>query len=237
MSLACVWGGGAAGEQEGSFLVDTGMHSFEGSVELMRLADVLLHPSKTEGFGMPLLEAQSLGTPIVTTVCMHAWHAWMEQSPAYLHAARTSTEPFTNSLSLASPFLLPTLERRREGRVPAVSSCPCFAISPPAGLRSDARQHKVWRRRAAASADLLYPRPRRHASPRRSHAGTSPGHVETPPTRRTTALGPCHRCGCAVSLSRAPPPTLSWLFGSLVILGAHRPEYWQAHGRQPLRGR
>lgn len=35
--------------------------------DLMRIADVLLHPSRAEGFGMPILEAQSVGTPVVTT--------------------------------------------------------------------------------------------------------------------------------------------------------------------------
>jgi len=33
----------------------------------MKMADVLLQPSKTEGFGMPVLEAQLLGVPVITT--------------------------------------------------------------------------------------------------------------------------------------------------------------------------
>jgi len=36
-------------------------------LRLVRMADVLLQPSKTEGFGMPVLEAQLLGTPAITT--------------------------------------------------------------------------------------------------------------------------------------------------------------------------
>ena len=36
-------------------------------LEMMSVADVLLQPSKTEGFGMPVLEAQLLGVPVITT--------------------------------------------------------------------------------------------------------------------------------------------------------------------------
>ena len=43
------------------------MHTYAGSLELIEMADVLLQPSKAEGFGMPVLEAQLLGTPVVTT--------------------------------------------------------------------------------------------------------------------------------------------------------------------------
>ena len=35
--------------------------------ELYQLADVLLQPSKTEGFALPVLEAQLVGTPVVST--------------------------------------------------------------------------------------------------------------------------------------------------------------------------
>ena len=51
----------------GSYVLDTKIHSYDASLELTCLADVLLHPSKAEGFGMPLLEAQALGVPVITT--------------------------------------------------------------------------------------------------------------------------------------------------------------------------
>ena len=47
------------------------LRSYDDSLRLMAVADVLLQPSKVEGFGMPVLEAQLLGTPVVTT----AWGA------------------------------------------------------------------------------------------------------------------------------------------------------------------
>ena len=52
---------------EGSYLLDSSLHQYEDSLELTCLADVLLHPSKAEGFGMPVLEAQALGVPVITT--------------------------------------------------------------------------------------------------------------------------------------------------------------------------
>ena len=39
----------------------------ESRFPLRLTIQVLLQPSKTEGFGMPVLEAQLLGTPVVTT--------------------------------------------------------------------------------------------------------------------------------------------------------------------------
>ena len=48
-------------------MLDTRELKYEESLELTRMADVLLQPSKTEGFGMPVLEAQLLGTPVITT--------------------------------------------------------------------------------------------------------------------------------------------------------------------------
>jgi len=50
-----------------SYIVDTKMRSYEDSLRLMAMADVLLHPSKAEGFGMPVLESQLVGTPVITT--------------------------------------------------------------------------------------------------------------------------------------------------------------------------
>ena len=37
------------------------------SLEVVALADVLLHPSRSEGFGMLVLEAQHVGVPVITT--------------------------------------------------------------------------------------------------------------------------------------------------------------------------
>ena len=57
--------------------VDTMIRSYDDSLRLMAMADVLLQPSKVEGFGMPVLEAQLLGTPVVTT----KWQAIRTSSP------------------------------------------------------------------------------------------------------------------------------------------------------------
>lgn len=49
------------------YTVDIDLHP-RGRVAAMKLlADVCLHPSKVEGFGMNVLECQSVGTPVVTT--------------------------------------------------------------------------------------------------------------------------------------------------------------------------
>ena len=37
------------------------------STQVVALADVLLHPSRSEGFGMLVLEAQHIGVPVITT--------------------------------------------------------------------------------------------------------------------------------------------------------------------------
>lgn len=44
-----------------------GPKTHEGVIEEMKEADILLHPSRSEGFGMVLLEAQAMGLPIVAT--------------------------------------------------------------------------------------------------------------------------------------------------------------------------
>lgn len=44
-----------------------GFVSDEGKYVLLRNADIFLFPSFYEGFGLPILEAQSLGTPVVTS--------------------------------------------------------------------------------------------------------------------------------------------------------------------------
>ena len=49
------------------YTVDINLHP-RGRVAAMKVhADVCLHPSKVEGFGMNVLECQSVGTPVVTT--------------------------------------------------------------------------------------------------------------------------------------------------------------------------
>ena len=49
------------------YTMDINLHP-RGRVAAMKtFADVCLHPSKVEGFGMQVLECQSLGTPVVTT--------------------------------------------------------------------------------------------------------------------------------------------------------------------------
>jgi glycosyltransferase involved in cell wall biosynthesis len=40
---------------------------FEDILDLMSLSDVLLQGSKSEGFGLPVLESQLIGTPVITT--------------------------------------------------------------------------------------------------------------------------------------------------------------------------
>ena len=50
-----------------SYRWDERVLPYVDALGLLRVADVLLVPSKTEGFCMPLLEAQLLGTPVVST--------------------------------------------------------------------------------------------------------------------------------------------------------------------------
>ena len=45
------------------------INSTEHIVQLYKLADVLLCASKSEGFGLPMVEAQIHGTPVITTNC------------------------------------------------------------------------------------------------------------------------------------------------------------------------
>ena len=47
--------------------LDTTERSYRDAMHMLSEFDVLLHPSKTEGFGMPALEAQSLGIPVITS--------------------------------------------------------------------------------------------------------------------------------------------------------------------------
>lgn len=52
---------------EHSFTLETRILDHMAAWELMLCSDTLLMPSKTEGFGLPMLEAQLLGVPVVTT--------------------------------------------------------------------------------------------------------------------------------------------------------------------------
>jgi glycosyltransferase involved in cell wall biosynthesis len=45
------------------------INSTEHIIQLYKLADVLLCASKSEGFGLPMVEAQIHGTPVITTNC------------------------------------------------------------------------------------------------------------------------------------------------------------------------
>ena len=55
------------GLSEGCYVWDERVLPYAEAMELLLLADVKLQPSKAEGFGMAVLEAQALGTPVVTT--------------------------------------------------------------------------------------------------------------------------------------------------------------------------
>ena len=52
---------------QAAYIWDDRVLPYAEVLQLLQMADVLLQPSKTEGFGMPILEAQLLGTPVVTT--------------------------------------------------------------------------------------------------------------------------------------------------------------------------
>jgi len=48
-------------------IIETGYITDEGKYSLLKNADVFLFPSFYEGFGLPVLEAQSVGVPVVTS--------------------------------------------------------------------------------------------------------------------------------------------------------------------------
>ena len=56
-----------AGIPESMFTLDENTHDKYRTSALKRHADVCLHTSKSEGFGMVVLECQALGTPVITT--------------------------------------------------------------------------------------------------------------------------------------------------------------------------
>ena len=51
----------------GAYIVHAERLAYSSLLEMTAMADVLLHPSRTEGFGMHILEAQLLGVPAITT--------------------------------------------------------------------------------------------------------------------------------------------------------------------------
>ena len=51
----------------GRVVLDTRERGHDEAVAILSEVDVLLHPSKTEGFGMPVLEMQAVGVPVITT--------------------------------------------------------------------------------------------------------------------------------------------------------------------------
>jgi len=55
------------GVPRSAFTLDMYQHEPEVVAAFKRRADVCLHPSKVEGFGMNVLECQALGTPVITT--------------------------------------------------------------------------------------------------------------------------------------------------------------------------
>lgn len=52
---------------DASYILQQDLLDLTAAWDLMLMADVLFMPSKAEGFGMPMLEAQLIGTPVVTT--------------------------------------------------------------------------------------------------------------------------------------------------------------------------
>lgn len=57
----------ATGLPAAAWTLDEALHAPPRVAGLKRAADVCLHPSKTEGFGLNVLECQLMGTPVVTT--------------------------------------------------------------------------------------------------------------------------------------------------------------------------
>mmetsp|Transcript_807 Transcript_807/g.1044 ORF Transcript_807/g.1044 Transcript_807/m.1044 type:complete len:607 (-) Transcript_807:457-2277(-) len=55
------------GVPRSAYTIDIYQHEPEVVAAFKRRADVCLHPSKVEGFGMNVLECQALGTPVITT--------------------------------------------------------------------------------------------------------------------------------------------------------------------------
>lgn len=72
----------------------SGAYGDDHMVALYRAADVLLSPSLGEGFGVPILEAQACGTPVIAG----AWTAMEELIFAGWPIAKRDAEPFDSPL-------------------------------------------------------------------------------------------------------------------------------------------
>ncbi len=70
----------------------TGSFSTEHMVMIYRSTDVLLNPSLGEGFGIPILEAQSCGTPVIANDCtamtelVERAGGWLTKGQPFRHA-------------------------------------------------------------------------------------------------------------------------------------------------------
>jgi len=68
--------------------------------EVYNTADVLLHPSQTEGFGLCICEAQSAGTPVVIQDCQSMPELIIEGRTG--EKAKTAYKRYTNDLSFVN---------------------------------------------------------------------------------------------------------------------------------------